>query len=245
MRTRIIRAFTLIELLVVIAIIAILAAILFPVFAQAREKAAMAACASNMKQIGIGLYTYLNDYDECFPMNRYADASHPAGGTLDGSTRNWRGSLYPYVKSDGVMMCPSNPAAKRYPAVKEEGGVYPISYSYNGSVFHEFSNSPTGLKPVRLSQIKDPVNTIVLLESRVPNPDLGLWAVDYVYGTDPNKGWFQPHKGARLNWVMADTHSTSMKLVQTMTPTEMWHDTRWNQNDCTNYWAPRIKKEYR
>ena len=66
------RAFTLIELLVVIAIIAILAAILFPVFAQAREQARMSTCLSNFKQIGLGVQMYLQDWDETYPMNRIA-----------------------------------------------------------------------------------------------------------------------------------------------------------------------------
>src|SRR5687768_18600195 len=63
------RAFTLIELLVVIAIIAILAAILFPVFAQARDKARSASCLSNLRQVGMGLYMYVQDYDETYPRN--------------------------------------------------------------------------------------------------------------------------------------------------------------------------------
>ena len=65
------KAFTLIELLVVIAIIAILAAILFPVFAQAREKARQTSCLSNLKQIGLGLMMYTQDYDETYPMNLF------------------------------------------------------------------------------------------------------------------------------------------------------------------------------
>src|SRR6185436_4509460 len=69
--TRLRAGFTLIELLVVIAIIAILAAILFPVFAQAREKARQAACSSNMKQIGLGLMMYTKDYDETFPFSAF------------------------------------------------------------------------------------------------------------------------------------------------------------------------------
>jgi len=69
------KAFTLIELLVVIAIIAILAAILFPVFSQAREKARGATCLSNLKQIGLGVMMYVQDYDETFPMSQYGGGS--------------------------------------------------------------------------------------------------------------------------------------------------------------------------
>ena len=82
-------AFTLIELLIVIAIIAILATILFPVFATAREKARQTACASNLKQFGIALLQYEQDYDEFVP----------AG---NGYLAGWGGQLYPYIKSVGV-----------------------------------------------------------------------------------------------------------------------------------------------
>lgn len=90
-------AFTLIELLVVIAIIAILAAILFPVFATAREKARQTACASNEKQLGLAILQYIQDYDELGPNN-----SANAGGP------GWAGDIYPYVKSTGVFMCPDD-----------------------------------------------------------------------------------------------------------------------------------------
>ncbi len=103
-------AFTLIELLVVIVIIAILAAILFPVFAQAREKARQAACLSNVRQIGMGVLQYLQDNDELyFPhvTERTAPASVPntAPGRFPWSIR---GKLDPYVKSQGIFRCPSN-----------------------------------------------------------------------------------------------------------------------------------------
>jgi prepilin-type N-terminal cleavage/methylation domain-containing protein len=92
------RAFTLIELLVVIAIIAILAAILFPVFAQARESARQTSCLSNMKQIGIGLMMYTGDYDEQYP---------PSQLGLSPNLVSWPVMIFPYIKSSQVFVCPS------------------------------------------------------------------------------------------------------------------------------------------
>ncbi len=92
--------FTLIELLVVIAIIAILAAILFPVFARARENARRASCQSNLKQIGLGILQYTQDYDE----------KYPSGTTTVGGARGigWAGQCLPYIKSTQVFVCPSD-----------------------------------------------------------------------------------------------------------------------------------------
>src|SRR5947207_3449102 len=91
--------FTLIELLVVISIIAILASILFPVFAQAREKARAAACISNARQIALAFSMYSQDYDEVYP---------PA---VDVVTNNWwEGMVGPYIKGGtvgGILSCPS------------------------------------------------------------------------------------------------------------------------------------------
>ncbi|MHB8993998.1 MAG: DUF1559 family PulG-like putative transporter [Armatimonadota bacterium] len=88
------RGFTLIELLVVIAIIAILAAILFPVFAKAREKARQSSCLSNVKQLGLGLLSYAQDHDEMLPAFSY-------GGI------KWDGLIQPYVKNTQIFRCPS------------------------------------------------------------------------------------------------------------------------------------------
>jgi len=94
------RGFTLIELLVVIAIIAILAAILFPVFAQAREKARQTACLSNQKQIGTAMMMYMQDYDEMI-------APAQLGGSTGNPAVSWPTMIMPYIKNADVFVCPS------------------------------------------------------------------------------------------------------------------------------------------
>jgi prepilin-type N-terminal cleavage/methylation domain-containing protein/prepilin-type processing-associated H-X9-DG protein len=111
--------FTLIELLVVIAIIAILAAILFPVFARARENARRASCQSNLKQLGLGIKMYTQDYDECVPpvaINDAPDAKNPYG---------WADAVQPYVKSTQLFQCASEQWGVRYPNDSVFGGPKP------------------------------------------------------------------------------------------------------------------------
>ena len=104
---RVRKGFTLIELLVVIAIIAILAAILFPVFARARENARRASCQSNLKQLGLGVLQYLQDYDSSYPPGRYASADTPPGGYWSGTLWFWPQIIFPYTKSTQILVCPS------------------------------------------------------------------------------------------------------------------------------------------
>ena len=112
-------AFTLIELLVVIAIIAILAAILFPVFAKAREKARQTSCLSNEKQLGLGLLQYVQDYDELLPSGALPNTNYQGSG--------WAGQIYPYVKSTAVYKCPDDSAQNGVGTNKEV--LTPVSYA--------------------------------------------------------------------------------------------------------------------
>jgi prepilin-type N-terminal cleavage/methylation domain-containing protein/prepilin-type processing-associated H-X9-DG protein len=131
------RGFTLIELLVVIAIIAILAAILFPVFARAREAARASSCVSNLKQIGTGILMYTQDYDETYPPNFWdGSAAAPWGGT--GQHQRTMGHLaQPYIKNIQVTKCPSEgnktltPATPQLPSMIQ---TYAVSYGYNAWV---------------------------------------------------------------------------------------------------------------
>jgi prepilin-type N-terminal cleavage/methylation domain-containing protein/prepilin-type processing-associated H-X9-DG protein len=148
-------AFTLIELLVVIAIIAILAAILFPVFAQAREKARQTSCLSNEKQIALGFLQYFQDYDEQFPLIR---------GTV-----SWVYTVQPYMKSTQILRCPDDTSQNWTTPLPGATAVRATSYNLNGYLAPA---TPTTSNPnpapnpyCNLAGIQKPASVIFLAES--------------------------------------------------------------------------------
>jgi prepilin-type N-terminal cleavage/methylation domain-containing protein/prepilin-type processing-associated H-X9-DG protein len=192
-------AFTLIELLVVIAIIAILAAILFPVFAQAREKARAISCLSNEKQLALGVLQYAQDYDETYPIGMTSDDIPGGWGPIQDY---WPGKIQPYIKNFQVFGCPTDPDGGRLAHSLRAPNTwidtwagYGISYSAN-AMFDTGTWSPgfpaagavgvggqTGwLRDAanRLAPIQRPAETVMLTEQytsdweKSTTPDFGM-----------------------------------------------------------------------
>jgi prepilin-type N-terminal cleavage/methylation domain-containing protein/prepilin-type processing-associated H-X9-DG protein len=174
------RGFTLIELLVVIAIIAILASILFPVFARARENARRSSCQSNLKQIGLGLLQYVQDYDEKLVLSR----SGASGGIA------WFAGIQPYVKSTQLFQCPSDSntgasALGWYPAGMT---AFHVSYGYN--------NNLSGLAQAAITDVASTVAATDMGTQPGTNADPLKWTAkpnpwitdDYYTGTGQGYG---------------------------------------------------------
>ena len=146
-------AFTLIELLVVIAIIAILAAILFPVFARARENARRSSCASNLKQISLGIIQYTQDYDEMYPL--------AVTGNVVNAPFGWVDQIQPYMKSLQVFQCPSEADSAAPQTNDPQAGGY-NDYFYNGALSWNGSENTTG---TTITSYKTAVNQAALTQA--------------------------------------------------------------------------------
>jgi prepilin-type N-terminal cleavage/methylation domain-containing protein/prepilin-type processing-associated H-X9-DG protein len=210
------KAFTLIELLVVIAIIAILAAILFPVFAQAREKARQISCLSNLKQLGIAEGQYMQDYDGVVH-------EMTLGGSRSFATANnltWGGILQPYIKNANVFTCPSSDVAGTTNFAYTAAGrtSYSIGMnSYMGTYYNYFyyviigSNEADSryVRPVDESLIKYPANTVFFADSFdrvVGTTQPNGWWIDPGYGKGRRNGLSDRHNGG-TNVAFADGHA--------------------------------------
>lgn len=217
-------AFTLIELLVVIAIIAILAAILFPVFARARENARRTSCLSNIKQIGLGLIQYAQDYDETFPAARNT-----------GTAISWRYMIQPYLKSTQVNSCPSRQGGQT--TTGGNGLTFEISYAGNyergagsgingyNNGYGAFSNDDTGLP---LADFSNPSTTIHVVEVTATAQSTIEFQVSedcgpYTSYKQSGDCLWAGHLGTS-NYLFTDGHAKSLRPSSTFSPTvNMWY----------------------
>ncbi len=199
------KGFTLIELLVVIAIIAILAAILFPVFAKARDKARQATCMNNEKQIGLAGMQYAQDYDELFPLAAWYPGYSPgtAYGLLD--------SLAPYIKSTGIVKCPNR--------------INGVGYQCNSNVWGSNYTSlgwGANVPPAAIAELVSPASVVFTYEMHTDN----------AYG-ECNPGWYSGfdrttafrHNGG-WNLIFCDGH---VKWYQLQNATSIVNASGWVQ----------------
>ncbi len=161
------KGFTLIELLVVIAIIAILAAILFPVFARARENARRASCQSNLKQLGLGIQQYTQDYDEKYPQNNMGYPLKDGNGQT-----TWDVVIYPYTKSAQILVCPSD--TKSTISDPGYGDMAVAAPGYPSKTTRSYSY-PTYVSGVALASVASPSLTLQLAERNNLTYGSGYW----------------------------------------------------------------------
>jgi len=210
-------AFTLIELLVVIAIIAILAAILFPVFARAREKARQASCMSNLKQIGLGIMQYEQDYDDhTIPFGYWIGDDYSeyqywyAHATRPGSVWSYdftKGILQPYMKNSQIEDCPD--AA----TIPDDG--QPVAYGYNWSLNTYDAVTTYAHGGISLSAIEAPSETLELADAAYWD---GSEVVRSGFSLDPSRSLgtdyasVQGRHSGFSNVLWADGHVKAMKV---------------------------------
>jgi prepilin-type N-terminal cleavage/methylation domain-containing protein/prepilin-type processing-associated H-X9-DG protein len=203
------RGFTLIELLVVIAIIAILAAILFPVFAQAREAARRTQCASNIRNLGAAMLMYTQDYDEQVPLAAYA---------VGFDFLTWHDLTDPYVKNKGIWICPSSQVSKT-----DSNGRATAHFAYNvrylTTIGLNLAATYLTHQGVSLAAIQSPADTVMLVDAKASLPT--SWCGDdgkfLLLPGDPNTDcWGRPNylhaEGANIFWV--DGHAKWQKPAQ-------------------------------
>ncbi|RYX82281.1 DUF1559 domain-containing protein [bacterium] len=214
-------AFTLIELLVVIAIIAILAAILFPVFARARENARRSSCQSNEKQLGLGILQYVQDYDEKYPaLTRRYGTTYYNGGQVGWTY--WQFAVQPYIKSGQLFSCPSNNGSLKMGSAP---GVFTQDMAYSGNPIgcgsgpYPWEGSTTTGQGifggdlsggVSLAEIQNVASTIMVAENMGADfiyPDEGAnWSKDRLFGGHLSTS----------NFLYADGHVKSLRPLNTI-----------------------------
>jgi len=204
-------AFTLIELLVVIAIIAILAAILFPVFARAREKARQTTCLNNLKQLGTGFHMYLNDWDGGYPFA--GSAGQPRGWVIASAhfvIDVRKGSLFPYVRTVQAYVCPSETpkgqAANNSPTF--------LSYSMNDEFFTHGNQYHMEDDPLTEADVVDPSGTILLMEENEMTSVGNQGLNDGTFWRRAENDYPANRHNGGGNWLLADQHARWYKADQ-------------------------------
>ena len=208
------KAFTLIELLVVIAIIAILAAILFPVFAQAREKARQIACMSNLRQVGLAVMQYSQDNDEHFVLTE-------RGGDVDDDHEYyWGDMLQPYIKSWQMLTCPDASQPMQFKSSPPSPAAYSQQWAYNYGINDIIDNSPAcsasaddpacahiGVAGAGMASVTKPAETVLIADSIPDNVDTGDGVNDV--SNDPSH---LSHERHELNWEWGHRDATHLSV---------------------------------
>ncbi|MFW6438070.1 MAG: DUF1559 domain-containing protein [Armatimonadota bacterium] len=197
------RGFTLIELLVVIAIIAILAAILFPVFARAREKARQSSCLSNMKQLGLAAMMYAQDYDEHLNL-QYHSTSGDAEELIEPGGRSvWYVYLEPYLNNREILTCPSQ--VNDYFYVQGGGSSMRV---YDPALGYGWNYNFCYIQPVKLARIAEPASVVLLCEQDGALP-YGRWFNEADSG-NKNFIWKYNRHNDGANYTFCDGHAKWM-----------------------------------